>query len=98
MRTPYHQVDNTIVTYNQSAAKLAELEVHWQALRRPTQCDLAAFEKLVTSAEDVLATELTGWVQQMNDAMSELNRKDAAARKAAPAPGGEQEATAEPGR
>jgi hypothetical protein len=34
----------------------------------------------------------------MNDATSELKRKDAAARKAASAPGGEQEATAEPGR
>jgi hypothetical protein len=95
----YLQVDNTIVTFNQSAAKLADLELRWQALSPAKRDEPAAFDDLVTSAEDVLATELTGWVQQMNDAMAELkNRQDAAAKKAASAPADGQEATAEPGR
>jgi hypothetical protein len=94
----YLQVDNTIVIYNQSVAKLSDLELRWHALS-PGERDAAAFEKLVTSAEDVLAGENAGWVQQMNDAMSELkNRQEAVAKKAMLAPGGEQQATAEPGR
>jgi SLOG in TRPM, prokaryote/SMODS and SLOG-associating 2TM effector domain 1/Protein of unknown function (DUF4231) len=92
----YLQVDNTIVIYNQSAAKLSDLEVQWQALS-PAERDAAAFEKLVTSAEDVLAAENAGWVQQMNEAMTELKHsQDAVARKSAPASADGKEA--EPGR
>lgn len=94
----YLQVDNTIVTFNQSAAKLADLELRWQALSPAQRDEPAAFDDLVTSAEDVLATELTGWVQQMNDAMAELKNRQEAAAKNASAPGREHEATAEPRR
>jgi hypothetical protein len=91
----YLQVDNTIVTYNQAAAKLEDTERRWQALG-PAERDPAAYDTLVTSAEDVFATELTGWVQQMNDAMTELkNRKDSAAKKAVSAPADEQATAAE---
>ena len=70
------QVDNTIVTYNQSATRLAGIERSWRALG-PAQLDPGAFEKLVNRSEIVLTGELTGWVQQMSDTMHELKNKQA---------------------
>jgi SLOG in TRPM, prokaryote/SMODS and SLOG-associating 2TM effector domain 1/Protein of unknown function (DUF4231) len=70
------QVDNTIVTYNQSAAKLAGIERDWRALSA-SRLDSGAFEKLVSRSETVLTGELTGWVQQMSDTMNELKNKQA---------------------
>jgi SLOG in TRPM, prokaryote/SMODS and SLOG-associating 2TM effector domain 1/Protein of unknown function (DUF4231) len=70
------QVDNTIVTYNQSATKLAGIERSWQALGTD-QLAPGAFEKLVNRSESVLTGELTGWVQQMSDTMHELKNKQA---------------------
>ena len=72
----YLQVDNTIVTYNQTAAKLAGLERQWRALG-PGQQNPAAFENLVVNAESTLTNEFAGWVQQMNDAMRELKDRQA---------------------
>ncbi len=82
----YLQVDNTIVTYNQAATKLAGLARGWHA-RSPAQRNAAAFQDLVTRGEMVLTSELTGWVQQMSDTMQELQRKEAeAAKSIEPAP------------
>ena len=74
----YLQVDNTIVTYNQTASRLALQERRWRALR-PAQQNEVAFEHLVTSCEAALATELSGWVQQMNDTLEDLRRNQASA-------------------
>jgi SLOG in TRPM, prokaryote/SMODS and SLOG-associating 2TM effector domain 1/SMODS and SLOG-associating 2TM effector domain 3 len=74
----YLQVDNTIVTYNQTASRLAALQRGWRALR-PAQQNGAAFKRLVTSCEAALATELSGWVQQMNDALQDLRHDQATA-------------------
>ena len=64
----YLQVDNTVVVYNQSASQLAALQRDWDARR----ADERDFDDLVTKAENVLTTELGGWVQQMNTALQEL--------------------------
>ena len=74
----YLQVDNTIVTYNQTAHRLAALERSWRALS-PAQQNNTAFKHLVTGCEGALATELSGWVQQMNDALHDLRRDQAEA-------------------
>lgn len=74
----YLQVDNTIVTYNQTASRLALQERRWRALR-PAQQNEVAFKHLVTSCEAALATELSGWVQQMNDTLEDLRRNQASA-------------------
>jgi TRPM family ion channel/conflict system pore-forming effector with SLATT domain/uncharacterized protein DUF4231 len=76
----YLQVDNTIVTYNQAAARLAGLERDWRALS-PAQRTATAFKALVARGETVLTGELTGWVQQMSDTMNELSHKQAEAAK-----------------
>jgi hypothetical protein len=71
----YLQTDNTIVTYNQNATRLAGLKRRWLALS-PDERDAPAFIGLVQSTEDVLTTELAGWVQQMNDAMADLRTRE----------------------
>lgn len=76
----YLQVDNTIVTYNQAATKLAALDRGWHA-RAPAQRTAAAFRDLVTQGEAVLTREQAGWVQQMSDTIQELQRKQAEAAK-----------------
>lgn len=81
----YLQVDNTIVTYNQTATKLIGLERDWRA-RSPARRNAAAFKDLVTRGELVLTSEMTGWVQQMGDTVQDLQRKQAeAARNVEPA-------------
>jgi hypothetical protein len=81
----YLQVDNTVVTYNQAAAKLAGLEREWRT-RSPAQRTSAALRDLVTRGEAVLTTELAGWVQQMSDTLDDLkNRQADAADRIQPA-------------
>jgi hypothetical protein len=86
----YLQVDATIVAYNQSATRLAALQREWTA-DRGTDQDQARFEDLVRRGEEVLTTELGGWVQQMNEALRDLQERQAdAARRVegGPAPSG----------
>jgi hypothetical protein len=81
----YLQIDNTVVTYNQAAAKLAGLEREWRA-RSPAQRNSAALRDLVTRGEAALTTELAGWVQQMSDTLEDLkNRQAEAADRVQPA-------------
>jgi len=65
------QLDNTIVAYNQSANKLSGLLREWSS-RTANGPARAPFEDLVARGEAVLTTELSGWVQQMNDALRQL--------------------------
>jgi len=74
----YLQVDNTIVTYNQTASRLEALRRNWRALS-PAQQSAAEFQHLVTGCEAASASELSGWVQQMNDALHDI-RHDQAGR------------------
>jgi hypothetical protein len=76
----YLQVENTIVAYNQSAAKLASLQRGWSA-DGSERLDPGALDRLVTRSEAVLATELGGWVQQMSDALEELQAQQAEASR-----------------
>ncbi len=69
----YLQVDNTIVTYNQTAFRLTALERRWRALDVAEQTGTAV-ESLVTGCEAALATEQAGWVQQMNDTLEHLKQ------------------------
>jgi hypothetical protein len=69
----YLQVDNTIVAYNSAAAQLSALE------RDHVAAATTDLERLVTGGETALSTELGGWVQQMSDALAELQEQQAKA-------------------
>jgi hypothetical protein len=66
----YLQVEPTLVAYNQAAGHLESLRRLWDA-QPPMRRD---FDQLVDEAEGVLAMELAGWVQQMNQAIQEAAR------------------------
>jgi SLOG in TRPM, prokaryote/SMODS and SLOG-associating 2TM effector domain 1/Protein of unknown function (DUF4231) len=76
----YLQVDNSIVSYNQAASALQSLQDGWDA-RSAQHRTPEAFHELVTSSESVLTTELSGWVQQMNESLRELAARQADATK-----------------
>jgi SLOG in TRPM, prokaryote/SMODS and SLOG-associating 2TM effector domain 1/Protein of unknown function (DUF4231) len=71
----YLQVESTLVAYNQVAGKLESLRTRWEA-RPSARRDRTAFTALVADAETVLATELGGWIQQMSEALEELQAKE----------------------
>jgi hypothetical protein len=69
----YEQVEFTLSRYTQSAMTLANIEVWWTALSPGERRDLRNIYKLIKSTEGVLDSEMTGWVQQMRDALAHLH-------------------------
>jgi hypothetical protein len=67
----YLQVEPTLVAYNQAAGRLESLHRLWTA--QPAK--KRDFEWLVNEAEGVLTTELSGWVEQMSQAIEEAARR-----------------------
>ena len=76
----YLQVDNSIVSYNQAASALQSHQDDWDA-RSAQHRTPEAFHELVARSESVLTTELSGWVQQMNESLRELAARQADAAK-----------------
>jgi len=86
----YLQVEPTLVAYNQAAARLEGVRRAWEAQPAPKR----DFGRLVADSEGVLATELSGWVQQMNQAIEEAARKaETSARAGTQAPPQAQDRT-----
>ena len=71
----YRGVDSTLTNYNQTAIDLENIKGWWTALRPDEQGDPSNVDALVQHTEQVLATELGGWTQRMQDALANL-RKD----------------------
>jgi hypothetical protein len=59
------QFDHTLITYSQAATELTITRDWWNAL--PSEARLENREMLVDRVEKALESELTGWVQQMED-------------------------------
>ncbi len=64
------QLDPSLTKYNQTAADLSNIRAWWNAT--PPTDRPANKTKLVESSEKILESELTGWVQQMEEAVSGL--------------------------
>jgi hypothetical protein len=73
------QLDNTLIKYNQSAADLSNLQVWWNAL--PPEAKVTQKGLLVEQSEKVLENELSGWVQQMEDALGDLRASSEGSKK-----------------
>jgi hypothetical protein len=69
----YKQVENSLMVYNQTATDLANLQVWWTTLPNESREEPGNFEKLVDNTEKILERELKGWVQEMQDALSDLS-------------------------
>ncbi|HEV2825992.1 MAG TPA: DUF4231 domain-containing protein [Pyrinomonadaceae bacterium] len=71
----YQQTERTLTKYNQSFTDLDNVKSWWTALPAEDQTKQENLDTLVKHTEDVLQSELDGWVQQMQNALAEL-RKD----------------------
>lgn len=86
----YQQTETTVTKYNQAATDLANVKSWWTALPADQQAKQENVDTLVKHTEDVLRSELDGWVQQMQNALAELRKDQVKAPEkndmAAPAP------------
>jgi len=69
----YQQVEFTLSRYTQSAMGLSNIEAWWTALSGAERRDVRKIYRLFDATEDLLKSELTGWVQQMRDALAHLH-------------------------
>ncbi len=68
----YRQIQNTIIQYNQAVTNLVSLQDWWISLSMDDKKNQENIDKLVDTAETVLNSELTGWVQQMQSPMAKI--------------------------
>ena len=73
----YQQIENTLMKYNQAATDLVNVQGWWTALPLEERANQQNVDKLVEYTEKILASELTGWVQEMRDALAELRTQQA---------------------
>ena len=66
------QLETSVTFYNQAAADLTAIRAWWYALPPSEQKRQAMIDRLVDRAERIMRSELVGWVQEMQDAMTEF--------------------------
>jgi hypothetical protein len=70
----YQQTEATVTKYNQAATDLNNVKSWWTALPPEEQAKQDNVNTLVDHTEQVLQSELAGWVQQMQNALAELRK------------------------
>ena len=70
------QLEETLVRYNQSAADLANVRDWWTKLSPAAKRNPKNIDQLVEVTEKVLETELSGWVQRMENALAQLKAEE----------------------
>ena len=82
--------------YNQAKTDLDNVKAWWTALSAEEQATQENVDLLVDHTEQVLKSELDGWVQQMQNALAELRKEQpTAAEKAAAEKAAAEKAAAE---
>jgi hypothetical protein len=72
----YMQVVNTLTKYNQAATNLEDVKQWWTALPEFEKKEQESFNKLVEATEKILESEHESWVQNMQNAIDKLYKKD----------------------
>jgi hypothetical protein len=80
----YQQVENTLIKYNQAATDLANIESWWTALTAEEKGSQQNIDQLVGLTEKILESELTGWIQQMENALAKLRAEQTKANQNEP--------------
>ena len=70
------QIQTSLVLYNQAAADLRTIRGWWKSLPAEAQAIPDNVDNLVRSAERILKAEMTGWVQEMQDAIAQLREDE----------------------
>lgn len=77
----YKQIENTLIKYNQTRTDLDNIKLWWMSLSNTEKAKQENKDNLVQKTEDVLRTELSGWIRQMQVAIDKLYTKREAAEK-----------------
>ena len=85
----YQQTESTVTKYNQATTDLNNVKSWWTALPPEEQAKQSNVDTLVDHTEQVLQSELTGWVQQMQNALAELRKGQEKAPENEETPGGD---------
>ena len=75
----FRQTESIVTKYNQTATDLKNVKAWWAALPPAEQAKQTNIDALVDHTEQVLQSELDGWVQQMQNALAELRKGQAQA-------------------
>lgn len=67
------QIEHSLIQYNQAATDLSNVRLWWTALPADEKAKQENRDVLVDKSEKILESELTGWVQQMQDTMAGIN-------------------------
>jgi hypothetical protein len=81
------QLETSVTFYNQAAADLSAIRTWWFALSPAEQRQPAMIDRLVERSERIMRAELTGWVQEMQDAMTQFRLDQSADRPPTGQPG-----------
>lgn len=73
----YRQIETNLLKFNQATADLDNIKSWWKALSVTEKSRQSNIDTLVDRTEKVLQTELDGWVQQMKNALAELEKTQA---------------------
>lgn len=68
----YRQIENTLLKYNQAATDLSNVRGWWVALTAQEQEKQENIDMLVRQTQRILQSEFSGWMQDMQDALSML--------------------------
>lgn len=68
----FKQVETTLMSFNQTATDLENIEAWWLSLDPEEQKDAQHIEHLGKFTERILETEVGGWSQRMSDALEKL--------------------------
>lgn len=71
------QLETTLSRYNKAAASLGAIRLWWFALTPDERSLQSNIDKLVDGAEAVLKAEQSGWVQEMQEAITQLRLEPA---------------------
>lgn len=66
------QFQETIIVYNQSQTDILNIKLWWETLSPSDKQKSENITRLVRTTEDALAREMRGWVQNMQNALSQL--------------------------
>jgi hypothetical protein len=92
----YQQTESTLTKYNQAYTDLDNVKSWWTALPAAEQAKQVNVDTLVNHTEQVLQSELDGWVQQMQNALAELRKDQEKAQETADGSSSRQAAPGEP--
>ena len=84
------QLETSVTFYNQAAADLTSLRSWWRALPEPEREAQPTIDRLVERAERIMRAEHIGWVQEMQDAMTQFRLEQATDEASAKAPSGSE--------